>query len=391
MRRILYVTYGDPEDTSSGNAQRTHLIYEALKKIGRVYTIQLVESDAGRVRDDFCRCILTPPHGWRQRVNQLVHHLLLWPTRGLVQGYYPFSFQLDVGGCFPGIEFDLVVKRYLGHLGVAHLWDIAPLYVDIDDHPKEVYETFVMPRIGWRRGYVSLLRRLYQWLIERHVTGGWVANASQAEWSHFKTPVLHLPNLPQLPSDKYCPEASREGYVFSIGLMAYQANYEGVDRFVTEIWPQVRQEFPALQYFICGKGAPSALCQKWADVSGVKVLGFVDDLELLYAHALATVVPIDQGGGTCLKTLESMAHARVCLSTPFGARGLPENDVQNGKCGIAVYGTAEEFVAQLRHAVFDARERHSLEIAGEQYVRAHYSKEEFEKAVERRCGCPIKT
>lgn len=51
------------------------------------------------------------------------------------------------------------------------------------------------------------------------------------------------------------------------------------------------------------------------------------------------------------------------------------------KICIAVYRTVEESVAQLRQVVFDARKRQSLERAGAQYVRAHYSKEEFEKVV----------
>lgn len=378
---ILYITYGDPELTSSGNEQRTHLLYEALKKIGNVYTIQLVENGIGRVRDDYWRCVLAQPSRFKKFVNLVVYHTLHRLTRGKVEGYLPFSLEVDVANCFPGVHFDCVVKRYLSKLGAAHLWTAAPLFVDIDDHPIEVYETCVRPKLSWRHAYVSFLHRIYLGLVARHVSGGWIANATQISWSKFKTPVRYLPNLPLMPSKDYRVNANRESYIFSIGLMAYRANYEGVDRFVTDVWPRVRDAFPTLSYYICGRGAPTELAKKWATVPGVKVMGFVDDLEELYAKALATVVPIDQGGGTCLKTLESMSHSRVCLSTAFGARGLPEEALRRESCGVIIYRTAEELVAQIKRAVLDESVRGSLEAAGRNFIKAHCSVEEFEKSV----------
>lgn len=381
MKNILYITYGDPKLTSSGNEQRTHLLYEALKKLGKVYTIQLVENGIGRVRDDYCRCLLEQPPFWKKIVNLFAHHTYLRLTNGLVEGYRPFSLKLDVEGCFPGVKFDCAVKRYMTHLGVAHFWNVAPLYVDIDDHPLQTFDTFVRPKVGWHHFYLSVLQRFYLRLIERHVSGGWIANAEQVGWSHFKTPVRYLPNLPLMPSKDYRVNAKRESYIFSIGLMAYRANYEGVDRFVTDVWPRVRDAFPTLSYYICGRGSPTELAKKWAAVPGVKVMGFVDDLEELYAKALATVVPIDQGGGTCLKTLESMSHSRVCLSTAFGARGLPEEALRRESCGVIIYSTAEELVAQIKRAVVDESVRGSLEAAGRNFIKAHCSVEEFEKSV----------
>lgn len=381
MQNILYITYCDPMLMSSGNEQRTHLLYEALKKVGDVYVIELVENGIGRVRERYYRCLLAQPSRAKKFVNLMVCHTLHRLTRGVIEGYLPFSLVLDVAGCFPGVKFDCVVKRYMSKLGSVHLWNIAPLYVDIDDHPLEVYQTCVRPKIGWRHCYVSVLHRVYRWLVERHVSGGWVANASQVLWSHFKTPDRCLPNLPKMPSADYRVDAVRESYVFSIGLMAYPANYEGVDHFVSAIWPSVHAQFPTLQYRICGKGAPTWLSQKWTAVPGVKVMGFVEDLEGLYAHALATVVPIDQGGGTCLKTLESMSYSRVCLSTTFGVRGLPEDAVRNGTCGVVTYQTAEELVSQLRQVVFEEKRRKALESAGREYVRKNCSIEKFEQAV----------
>jgi glycosyltransferase involved in cell wall biosynthesis len=58
----------------------------------------------------------------------------------------------------------------------------------------------------------------------------------------------------------------------------------------------------------------------------VEALGFVDDLDAVYAGARCAVVPLLQGGGTPLKLIEALAHGLPVIATSRAAAGLELHD-----------------------------------------------------------------
>jgi polysaccharide biosynthesis protein PslH len=56
------------------------------------------------------------------------------------------------------------------------------------------------------------------------------------------------------------------------------------------------------------------------------VTGRVADLRSLYAASHVVLAPLRAGGGTRIKVLEAMAHARPVVATPLGADGLAVKD-----------------------------------------------------------------
>ena len=91
-------------------------------------------------------------------------------------------------------------------------------------------------------------------------------------------------------------------------------------------------------------------------------------------------MPVNEGGGTCVKTLEALAFSRVCLATPFGARGV-EPSTANRQTGLFVYTDATQFVGLLQHQVLNAVHREKNEKAANQYVMQNNSYEAFAKTV----------
>ena len=67
---------------------------------------------------------------------------------------------------------------------------------------------------------------------------------------------------------------------------------------------------------------------RWSAVPGVKVIGFVDDIVPVYASCAFTVVPIFSGAGTNVKVVDSLAHGRTCVLSPYGHRGY-ESDLRH--------------------------------------------------------------
>lgn len=377
---ILYVTLCDFEATTFGGEQRTRLLYEALQQIGDVYVLHLVDREE-KVDSRHWKFRFEHQHGLKRVFNGLWFRCVKTLCPKAQAQYYPFHLLPDIDHFFPGVHFDVVVSRHLDFANSMHLWRVAPLFVDLDDHPMEVFRTCFLPSIPlWRRSLAIMLQRFMIWIGLCHAAGIWVANPAQERLvsHHGRTSIL--PNIPfSLPN--LMPDCIRHNYVMTVGKMNYEPNFEGVDCFIREVWTQVHKKFPDMRYLVIGKGVPEPLAEVWRRVPGVSVLGFVEDLTELYEGALATVVPIFSGSGTCIKVLESLAYSRICLSSKFGVRGIPDADVAAGKCGIFVFNNAADLITHLERIVCDVKWRGCEEEMARNYVTSHYSREQFFKEV----------
>jgi glycosyltransferase involved in cell wall biosynthesis len=131
--------------------------------------------------------------------------------------------------------------------------------------------------------------------------------------------VVVVPNAVALPAT--LSALPSEPTVMFIGSFDYPPNVEAAVRLVYRIMPLVRQRVPDATLLLAGKGSeelPSAR----ADVPGVEHLGFVPNLDSLYARSKVICCPISNGGGTRVKLIEGAAQARPMVATRVGAEGL---------------------------------------------------------------------
>lgn len=370
----------DPRLKLEGNEQRTNLLWESLKRYGTVYTFL---SDLRLGQESEYIDGKHPIFKFRPSINKKS----LWYVLNVYVCKF-FSFSIlrhksvkipEVSSAFKGVKFDLVVSRYLHPLCDYDYWRIAPLLIDIDDHPYQVYQTvyknhlpFGMRTIG---KYVTVWQTKY--LLKKAI-GGWLANKEQLILCDKNFGLL--PNIPQTPSNEYKVASNERKNLFTIGTMGYEPNKEGVTCFLKDVWPLFHKKFPDVQYRIVGKGASEADANLWNNYDGVQYLGYVEDLEALYEKSLATIVPIYSGGGTCIKTLESMTFSRPCLSTKFGARGLSEDVIENEE-GVLIFSNAENFV-KAYEKLQDLNYRQMIEKKGRDVISQLYSVESFDNAVD---------
>ncbi len=371
---ILFIAYTDPNVEGYGAEQRTAALYRALKNLGTVYTvIPSGKPDSERV--DVERYIQwinprLPPHGLKRRLRSCLRQFFGYEARGA------FWEQEVRERIFPGVQFDCVVVRYLYAAIEFCAWEYGPCYIDVDDLPLEKYETEIASH---QNTLQRALRRaiLKRWMasLARLCAGLWVTN--EGHRAYFPSvPTTYLPNIARSVPENYPYEAPRAQRLFTVGLLSYPPNYEGINRFLMEVWPAVHAAYPALTYRIAGAGAPEDYATRWSVIPGVEVVGFVDDLHAEYAQALACVVPVDSGSGTCIKTIEALLHGRCCLATPFGARGWPD-DCLDGTGGLAVYHNVEDFIKLLDNLVMDESSRRQSEQAGRHYASEHFGFEHF--------------
>lgn len=108
--------------------------------------------------------------------------------------------------------------------------------------------------------------------------------------------------------------------LFMIGSLVWLPNLEGIDWFLTHIWPTVFQQFPTMELHIAGSSPPEYLVN--LQLPNVKMHGFVPSAaEFMQTYDLM-LAPLLSGGGMRIKIIEGMALGKCILTTPVGAEGI---------------------------------------------------------------------
>ena len=151
------------------------------------------------------------------------------------------------------------------------------------------------------------------------------------------------------------------------GAMDYHANVDGVAWFCKDIWPQLKQEFPALTFTIVGS-KPTAEVRELAKNDGITVTGFVDDIRDYYNFADICVVPLRLARGVQNKVLEAMAMGNAVVTTSKANAGIQAIDNKQ----LLVADTAEDFIQAVCRLLKDSENRTSLGENAREFVVSGY-------------------
>jgi len=144
---------------------------------------------------------------------------------------------------------------------------------------------------------------------------------------HSCIPVVDLPfgvdpvNYPYHPGEVEFPS------LFSLGSMNWIPNEEGTRWFLLNVWPDISKQFPALKYYLAGRGMP--VWMRNLNLPNVVVLGEVPDAALFLASKAIMIVPLFSGSGIRIKIIEGMAAGKTIISTSLGAEGIRYTNHEN--------------------------------------------------------------
>ncbi|TGE20009.1 glycosyltransferase family 4 protein [Hymenobacter elongatus] len=130
--------------------------------------------------------------------------------------------------------------------------------------------------------------------------------------------------------------------LFMIGSLNWLPNLEGLDWFLTNVWPYVNQQMPELELHIAGKDTPARIHN--LGLKNVVVHGFVESAAAFMQHYDVMIVPLLSGGGMRIKIIEGMALGKCIISTGLGSEGI---FVRNGH-DIVLCDEPTEWLARLR-------------------------------------------
>jgi glycosyltransferase involved in cell wall biosynthesis len=151
------------------------------------------------------------------------------------------------------------------------------------------------------------------------------------------------------------------------GALTYQANYDAVKYFLTEIYPIIQKTRPDVTLSITGSTAGVNL-EGLPLSDGVMLTGYVDDIRQVVASSCVCVVPIQEGGGTRLKILEAMALGTPVVSTSKGVEGI---EARHGE-HLLLADDAASFAECTLTLLRDASLRQRLAVNARRLVEEHY-------------------
>jgi glycosyltransferase involved in cell wall biosynthesis len=152
------------------------------------------------------------------------------------------------------------------------------------------------------------------------------------------------------------------------GAIAYAPNLEAVVWCLNQVMPRVRAGRPDVQLWVTGDTGDLPL-DRMPNRDLVLFTGRLPDVKDAISGSAATVVPLQVGGGTRLKVLESLALGTPVVSTTCGVDGL---DVVDGT-HVLLGDTAEAFSAQVLRVLDDPALAARLSNAGRALVADSYT------------------
>ena len=161
----------------------------------------------------------------------------------------------------------------------------------------------------------------------------------------------------------------RSGIMF-LGGYRHAPNVDAVLYFVEKVWPKVRRKLPNAEFFIVGSHAPHEL-QKLDGHSGVRVIGYVEELAPVFDRVRLSVAPIRYGAGIKGKVAMSLAFGVPVVATACAAEGM---DLEDGK-EVIVADTPEAMAIEVIDLYCDAARWSVMSGAGLEFVRRNYSSE----------------
>ncbi len=171
----------------------------------------------------------------------------------------------------------------------------------------------------------------------------------------------------ELPALQAGGVAGRDGLLF-VGSCLHPPNLDGISWFVADVLPRVVEQLPGVVLRVVGSGPPRTL-QSLAGPH-VKVLGWVPDLEPLYAASRVSVAPLRYGAGVKGKVGDALRHGLPVAGTSTAVEGMGLVDGEHVLVGDDPQALADAIVRLYR----DDALWQSLRASGSERVLDEYSR-----------------
>lgn len=375
---ILYICHRFPFPAKDGSRVRSFNIINHLRQQGhKVWVSSMVrdahEEQQGQGIAQYCHDFtMARTTEWVQKVRMVAR--LMTPEPSSMGYFYSAQMQKQIDQILNEQHIDLIyvhcssVAQYVTRVkGIPKILD----FVDMDSQKWlsfTAFKSFPLNFGYWLEG--SKLARAERNLTEHFDLCTTITRSECDSLDGFK------PNSPTdwfsngVDSDYFIP--NQEDYnpqqVSFIGRMDYYPNEQAVSYFCHQVLPLIRQQVANAEFVIVG-AAPSNAVLELAQLPGVTVTGFVDDVRDYVRKSAVMVAPLSIARGTQNKILEAMALGVPVITSPLGARGI------DGEAGVdfKVATDTQQYCDQVVAIMNDRQLREQYALAGRTRIERNYS------------------
>ena len=288
-------------------------------------------------------------------------------------------------------KYDFIACRYIDVAVSCSLFKYSnKLIIDVDDSPKQAFQVGVNAYFSGAGSLENILKRylkrFYFKVLANSIERSTKKILSQVFCSFYSNPTekpsdksvfLHnvtisTTSIEDLPKD-FTP------IILMVGWMVYSPNKLGAIHFARKVFPLIKEKIPDAQFRIAGKYEGTFKDDLECN-EGVKVLGFVPNIDEEYTNSAIVVVPIYQGSGTSIKVIEALQKNRPVVSTAMGIRGL-ENILIDGEDYLEADSDEQFARIIIKLLKSDPTKLISLAHNGNSKARKYFSQEKFIKIV----------
>ena len=382
--RILFLTSRLPFPPNRGDRLRT---YHLLRNLGREHEVTLVSfvnsSEEAQMAEElvpYCKEMHLMIRPTARSVITAIGNA--WRRQPLQALYYRSRKMQQL------VDRVLASEKY--EVAYVHLFRMAPY---VFDHPElyrivdltDVISLEIAASLPYRSWASRVLYRYEQLRIKDYEcrVAAWTEEAwliSERDKVKLAEPCPKA-NLQVVPNgvdlDHYYPAAQMAvgRNLLFVGNLAVFHNIAAIMFLVKQILPIVRQEIPDCMLTIIGAGM-SRQIEDLEHYPGVKVLGFVPDLNRALNEAAVFVAPLRFSAGIQNKVLEAMAASVAVVTTSNVNAGLAAIPGQE----IVVGDNAHDLAVGVVRLLSDEPYRLRLGQAGRSFVAQRFS---WQTAVER--------
>jgi sugar transferase (PEP-CTERM/EpsH1 system associated) len=336
--------------------------HQLLTKYAKNVTIQPVTSKGMKVRGIWSLATggaVTPASFYR---IGLYESMLQWHMQ------QPFDAVLTF--CTGMIHYTRQLTRYCRAHGLqkpAHVLDL----VDVDSIKWRSYAKSTMPPMKWV--YAAEARRLARIEGGKYDAIDAVTVISDAEAKAYRQQVpselpLHVVgngvNVEYFVPQPDCPKPT----MCFVGVLNYKPNADGIEWFVRNVMPLLRQRVPEATLKIVGRH-PTPAVKELGKEPGVEVVGSVPDVRIHMRDSGVVIAPLQLARGVQNKVLEAMSSERAVVCSPAAAQGIEATPGEH----LVVADEPRQWVDALERLFSDAAHRQRLAAAARQHIVDHYS------------------
>lgn len=178
-----------------------------------------------------------------------------------------------------------------------------------------------------KRAYLKLqsqrLQR-FETKLSQRVGAVWTISPKDSLW--FEPLNAKTGFFPNTVLEQQAPSGINPFKCHHLGALDWAPNVQGLQWFLTQVWPVVLKRMPMAEFHIAGNNPPKKL--DFQEHANVFFHGRVADANAFRAANGISIVPLLAGSGMRIKILELAAQGIPMVSTPIGAEGIfsPSDD-----------------------------------------------------------------